>query len=190
MPRIKRKEKIKEVAQNMFRTRGYRATSMRTLAKSVGIKAASLYNHIESKEEILQEICFRIADEFFAAQEATPKQETNPEILLRHAIAAHVKVVTANLDAAAVFLHDWRYLSEPSLSEFKSLRKKYESLFRKIIRDGMDQKLFTKSDETFVILAIFSSLNWIYDWYDIQGKWNSDDVAGLLADFILTGIKR
>ena len=47
----------------MFRQKGFPATSMRDLAEAVGIEAASLYNHIQSKSEILQEIVFRTAND-------------------------------------------------------------------------------------------------------------------------------
>jgi AcrR family transcriptional regulator len=40
-------------------------TSMRDLADTVGIEAASLYNHIKSKSEMLQEIIFRIATDAY-----------------------------------------------------------------------------------------------------------------------------
>ena len=58
-----RKDVIIRKASALFRTKGFTATSMRDLAISVGVEAPSLYNHIGSKSELLQDICFKIADE-------------------------------------------------------------------------------------------------------------------------------
>ena len=60
-----RKNLILQKAAAMFREKGYAATSMRDLADTVGIEAASLYNHIKSKSEMLQEIIFRIATDAY-----------------------------------------------------------------------------------------------------------------------------
>jgi len=191
MPRqkgIQRKNQITNVATNKFREKGYRAVSMRELADHVGIEAASFYNHFDSKESILKEICFRMANEFFKGMESSLKGETSPDKALALAIKSHIKVITENTDASAVFFHDWRYLSEPYLSEFKEMRKKYENIFRNIIRQGMNKKLFEKHDETFLVLTIFSTLNWVYEWYDPTGKFSPEQIAENLSHVILNGI--
>src|SRR5205085_4446759 len=118
---IKRKDQITRIAMNKFREKGYRAVSMRELADHVGIEAASFYNHFDSKESILKEICFRMANEFFTGLEKALKDETKPDKRLECAIRSHIRVITDNTDASAVFFHDWRYLSEPYLGEFKEL---------------------------------------------------------------------
>jgi AcrR family transcriptional regulator len=187
---VKRKDQITRVAMNKFREKGYRAVSMRELAGHVGIEAASFYNHFDSKESILKEICFRMAHAFFNGVEEAMKEEKTLDKMLAHAIRSHIKVITENLDASAVFFHDWRYLSEPYLGEFKEMRKKYENIFRKILREGMNKKIFEKQDETFTVLTIFSSLNWVYEWYDAKGKLSPDQIAENLSKLILDGIRK
>ena len=66
-----KKDLIIGKASAMFREKGFPATSMRDLAEAVGIEAASLYNHIQSKSDILQEIIFRTANECNVHLEAT-----------------------------------------------------------------------------------------------------------------------
>jgi len=193
MPRqkgIQRKDQITNVATNKFREKGYRAVSMRELADHVGIEAASFYNHFDSKESILKEICFRMAHEFFNGLEEAIKAQQVPDKMLALAIKSHIRVITENTDASAVFFHDWRYLSEPYLSEFKELRVKYENIFREILRQGMSKKLFAKQDETFLVLTIFSLLNWVYEWYDPNGKFTPVQIAENLSSMILNGIRK
>ena len=50
------KEKIFEVSIDLFSQYGYDGVSIRQIAKEVGIKESSIYNHYPSKESILDEI--------------------------------------------------------------------------------------------------------------------------------------
>ena len=58
-----KQKKILDVAVELFKEKGYMGSSVRDLATRLNIKAASLYAHIRSKEEILEWICFGIAQE-------------------------------------------------------------------------------------------------------------------------------
>ena len=53
---VKTKDRILNAAIDLFSKDGYSATSMRNLAAKSGIKVSSLYNHYQSKEEILDSI--------------------------------------------------------------------------------------------------------------------------------------
>src|SRR6186997_212077 len=82
-----KKDLILQKAAAMFREKGFAATSMRDLAETVGIEAASLYNHIRSKNEILEAICFDVANRFNTNIEAIESGHHSSshkvEILLR-----------------------------------------------------------------------------------------------------------
>ncbi|MBN3491138.1 TetR/AcrR family transcriptional regulator [Acholeplasma equirhinis] len=60
------KELIYQNAIELFSTHGYNNLGMRDLAKSVGIKASSIYNHYKSKEDILMDIAASLIKEMAA----------------------------------------------------------------------------------------------------------------------------
>ena len=185
---MSRKEQIEKTATALFKTKGFSATSMRDLANELGIEAASIYSHIKSKEEILQRVCFRMAQEFFEAIDAAEAVDGSATERLQHAIAAHVRVLTKNTEASAVFLHEWRHLSEPFHGEFLALRDKYEARFRRIIRTGIDSGEFSVPDEKFAALTILSGLNWIHTWYKPEGKMKPEEIADNLSAMLLNGL--
>jgi AcrR family transcriptional regulator len=53
---ISTKEKVFEVALDLFAQKGYDAVSMREIADAVGIRKASLYSHFSSKDDLLEQI--------------------------------------------------------------------------------------------------------------------------------------
>lgn len=50
------REKILSESLDLFSKKGYHGTSMREIAKAVGIKGSSIYNHFSGKEEIFSEL--------------------------------------------------------------------------------------------------------------------------------------
>lgn len=187
---LSRKQQIEFTATSLFKSKGFSATSMRDLANALGIEAASIYSHIKSKEEILQRVCFRMANEFFEALDTAGTPEATATEKLRRAIQAHVEVLTQNTAASAVFLHEWRHLSEPFHDTFLALRDKYEARFREIIRAGIQSAEFTVPDEKFAALTILSSLNWIHTWYKPEGKMTPTEIADNLSEMLLNGLKQ
>jgi TetR/AcrR family transcriptional regulator, cholesterol catabolism regulator len=188
---IARRNQIREKAQTLFRERGYAATSMRDLADALGIEAASLYNHVASKEEILQEICFRMAEEFFSAIEPIVESGLGPKEKLRAATEAHLGVIAANADASAVFLHEWRHMGEPFLSDFKLMRRRYELLFRKMIEEGIHKGVFRKIDAAIAARTLLSATNWTFEShksFKSLGKLSPSEISGQITTILIEGI--
>src|SRR3954471_14961700 len=101
---LTRKEQIFRKAAELFREKGYAASSMRDLAQLLGIEAASLYSHIKSKEEILRNLCFDMATEFRKSLEEVEKQDLSASERLRKGIIGHIQVMAKDLTASAVFM--------------------------------------------------------------------------------------
>lgn len=188
--KISRKEQIFQTAERLFKEKGYMATSMRDIAAELGIEAASLYSHIKSKDEILETICFRMAEQFLQAIAEANDLYFNAEERLKMAIKSHIEILTSDLNASSVFIREWRHLIEPKLSEFKELRNKYENEFKAILQNGEEENVFETVDKKFAALTILSALNWITEWYKPEGSMTADEIAENLFNFILTGLKK
>jgi AcrR family transcriptional regulator len=185
-----RKTEILQAAQRLFRKQGYAVASMRDIASDMQMEAASLYNHIDSKEEILNITCFNLAEKLNSGLEEINDIYFNAEEKLRTAVKMHVKTLTEDLNAAYVFIHDWRNLSEPKLSQFISHRNLYEKGFTTILEEGEKEGAFKEVDNKFAVLTILSSLNWIVEWYKADGKMSPEEIATKLSDFILSGLSK
>jgi|LauGreDrversion2_5_1035112.scaffolds.fasta_scaffold06540_3 AcrR family transcriptional regulator len=187
---ISRKEQIILTAAQLFKQKGYEASSMRDIALVLNIEAASLYHHIKSKEEILELICFSMAQKFLSAIAEVNDIYFNAEEKLRKAILHHVEIITEDINKSAVFLREWRSLPEKSLKEFMLLRNQYESEFTHIIENGMQEDIFENVDKKFAVLSILSSVNWINEWYQADGKMNAEEIAKKISDFVMGGLRK
>ncbi len=187
---ISRKEQIVEEAANLFRLKGYASATMRDLAAELGIEAASIYHHYKSKEELLEKICFDMADKFITNAKEVNDIYFNAEEKLRLSIKLHVELITENQNQSAVFLSEWRSLSEPKLSLFKQLRQQYENQFMIILKDGEKEDIFDHTDIKFAVLSILSTINFVNEWYKVDGKMNPAEIAEKLSNFILGGLRK
>ena len=184
-----RKDQVIHTAADMFREKGYSATSMRDLANKLGIEAASLYSHIRSKEEILHTLCFGMAEKFMNSLDQVEQKKISFKQKLRAGIVSHIEVMADNLTASAVFMNEHRHLSEDHLHEFRLLRINYINRFKRIIERGIRAGEFREIDTKLAVMTLFSSLNWMPHWYDPTGAINLEILGNQLADMLIEGLK-
>lgn len=188
---LSRKEQVIRKAAELFREKGYAASSMRDLAQKLGIEAASLYSHIKSKEEILQSLCFDMAGEFRKSLDEVEKINTSAADKLSRGITGHIQVMAKDLTASAVFMNEHRHLSQPWLREFLLLRINYINRFKAIIEAGVKAGEFkAEIDRKLAVMTLFSSLNWMPLWYDPSSAIDSNELGKQLADMLVNGLKK
>ena len=115
-----RRQEIMGTALGLMRKKGYLNTSMRDIASSVNMEAASLYNHIKGKEEILIDTCFGLAETLEIGIKEVNDIYFNAAEKLSMAIHSHIKALTQDLNASHLFVHEWRHLSDDKRTQFIS----------------------------------------------------------------------
>lgn len=160
-----RKTEIIAVAARLFKEKGYSAVTMRDIAQAMDIKAASLYNHIQSKQEILVLIIIEIAEEFTLVMNEIVSSNLSTLKKIERVIQLHITITLRNSDALACLNNDWMHLTDDQLSYFIKMREDYEQNFRKIIQEGIQNGQLKKSNQDVMVYAILSSLRTMYLWH-------------------------
>ncbi len=161
---------------------------MRDIARSVDMEAASLYNHISSKQEILRVIIMSIAERFTDGLEKISLSEVSPIQKLEAVIQQHVQMTIEHTDAIALIPSEWVHLKEPNLKKFVLLRDKYEKEFKSLMLDAIEAGEIGKVDPDLAVFTLLSTLRWLYSWYS---KYRPEDTTGLkskLTQYLLKGI--
>lgn len=184
-----RRQQIEDAASALFRERGYAATSVRDIAQALNLQGGSLYAHVASKEDVLWSIVIRAADRFNTEVGPLAASGAPAPSQLREMIRAHVAVVTSAQKDAAVFLHEWRFLSADRREQMAARRDAYEALFRKAISEGVAAGLFASVDVRMTAMAILSALNGIATWYRADGGLSADEIADSYADLFLRALR-
>ena len=190
MVETSRRQAIEEVASDLFRERGYAATSIRDIARALSVQGASLYAHVTSKEDVLWSIVDRAATRFEQAadraeQEADAHRPGDPAEAIAALVEAHVDVLTADVDEAGVFLNEWRSLGEERRQRILERRDAYQRRFRAHIEQGIAVGTFAMTDPSIAASTILSALNGIAAWYDPDGRLPADRIADHLVDLTL-----
>lgn len=158
-----KRELILEESAKLFSEKGYTATSMKDIANVLGVEAASLYNHIQSKQEILGVLLLSISKKFYSGiidirDSSYPNKEKLKEI-----IKMHIRVVIEHQDISSLILQDWKHLKDPYYSEFVEKRKVYIEILKEVVNKGVTSGELKNVNPLIVLNCILSSLRWVYD---------------------------
>jgi len=189
MPKETRKQEIIRVAAKLFKSKGYSAVTMRDLAKAMDIKAASLYNHISSKQAILQDIIIAIAEDFTTGMQNIMNSDTNSIGKLEQIISLHVKIATENTDGLAALNLDWMHL-ENKLDYYLKLRNDYEANYLKIIEDGIANNDIRPVKPDVFMFSMLSTLRSLYLWLPKKEIINQPELTKNLSQILIKGINK
>jgi TetR/AcrR family transcriptional regulator, cholesterol catabolism regulator len=163
---------------------------MQDLADELGLLRGSLYAHIGSKEELLFEVVDEGADRFLARGHEAVDAPGSASLRLRAFLAGHVETAIEHLDAATVFLNEWRYLSAELRAIIEEKRDRYEDMIRAIINHGVTRGEFTPdADVRFAGLLVLSAGNWVYEWYRPGGPMGPIEIAEKFSELIVRGLE-
>jgi TetR/AcrR family transcriptional regulator len=105
------RDRVLQVALSLFAEHGYRGTSLRDIARRIGIKAPSLLHHFPSKEQLYVAVLDRIFEGMEESAQRVLSGNDNFQERCRIAIVSAIDVIAATPDSMRII---WREMTEES----------------------------------------------------------------------------
>ncbi len=159
--------KVLDEAARLFRTQGFGGTSVRDIARAVGMLPGSLYCHFATKEELLTAVYTKGVEQISTAVETVVARQTDPWQRLEAACVAHLESILRDDDYAQVVIRVHPADIPVANQTLIDLRNRYEALFIELVkalplRRGTDRRSFR--------LLLIGALNSSQTWYRASGK--------------------
>ena len=184
-----KKEVIIDKATRLFMEKGFGSASMRDIAEHVGVEAASLYNHIQSKSEILQDICFKVANQFIQNLEQVEASSASALEKMETLIRFHIRMMLQQYESIYISDHEWRHLPEPYLSNFLNQRRHYRKRLASIIEQGMQTGQMKEIEPYVAVLTILSAISGIESWHRSRKNITEEVLEENMVKFLVEGLK-
>jgi AcrR family transcriptional regulator len=183
--------RILDQAAHLFLTIGYAETTVRRIAGAVGIKAASLYHHFGSKDEVFESILTRgiqVMVESFDIARSTSKGLTTKEQLRFH-IRAHLGSLFEHGPYTAVHVSSFHFAPPIVKQQIVPIRDGYEALWTSLLNElNAKDQMSMPTSVALHRLILFGAMNSSIEWFDPDGDYSLDSLANAITDQFWEGV--
>ncbi len=164
-------------AAHLFKTKGYDRTTVRDLAKLVGIQSGSIFHHFKTKEHILLAVMREVirfnTDRMIRQVEAAHTTRDKVLALVRSELQS---ILGETSEAMTALVFEWRALSPESQHEILGLRQTYEHIWLSVL-DAAKEEGLTVLDSFILRRLLTGALSWTINWYRDDGQISIDQLA-------------
>jgi len=179
------------VAARLFKEQGYRATTLEDIAAAVGMLKGSLYYYIQSKEELLYIVVREPVRQAYNKLEEIVNSNAPIKTKIAQAIANYMMLFHQHYPHMAVYLHDYHHLMQKLQKDIIETPKHYQRLWATLLQQGIDAgELRNDLDVKVTGYAILGMCNWVYRWYNPEGKCSAEEIAAIFTTLVLDGLSR
>lgn len=184
------KREILDAAALLLSRDGYDATTVRTIATRVGIKAGSIYHHFASKDILVQEVLDEgvglVRADVEAALAALPAG-ADARTRIRAAIEAHLRAFLEHSAYTSATIKTFTQLPEPLRAQSRVHRREYETIWLALVEALVAERFVAEVPRPEMLrLYLLGAMNWAAEWYR-PGKLSIAEIAEDLTILVSRG---
>jgi AcrR family transcriptional regulator len=182
---INERSDVRAAAVALFAEQGYRATGVRDIADALGIGATSIYSHIKSKSELLNEILIDTLDAILTVQRDAISSSTDVVEQLRRAAESHARFLAEHPQEADITIRDFRWAEGDAVNAIDARRRRYRKVFEDLIIEGANQGRMSVPNAKITAFAIIEMAEGIPRWFRTGREVSINQLAYMYGEYAL-----
>ncbi|PKM23152.1 MAG: TetR/AcrR family transcriptional regulator [Gammaproteobacteria bacterium HGW-Gammaproteobacteria-14] len=177
--------KLLSAAARLFREQGFDRTTVRDIAREVGIQSGSLFHHFPTKEDILYAVMGEVIRFNTERLRQAIAGTHDPVQRLRGLIRAELQAIIGDTrEAMSVLVYEWRCLTPEHQKDTLALRAIYEQLWMDTL-EGLRSHGRLRGDAFIIRRLITGMTSWSSNWFDAHGNLTIDQLADIILERVI-----
>lgn len=183
---LERRQLILNAAAELFSEQGYDRSSIRDIARKVGLLPGSVYHYFPSKDELYLAVHREGFQRVLGRVKAAAEKGRDPWDRLRRACQVHVSGIVEGSPVDRITGHSLSFTgNQELLAKIQPYRQDYEEVFRDLINA---LPVAPGTDRSLLRLFLLGGMNWIYLWYREGGR-SPQDIADEMVEMVRRGVE-
>jgi AcrR family transcriptional regulator len=187
VPELETKERLLRVAIDLFAARGFAGTSIRDIAKAMGMSISNIYHYYGSKEGILLAILDRASWPLLAGLEQAAALDGAPLERFAHLVDVHVGLSHRINSESRIYTIDLRQLPSEAREAARAIQRRILDLYVGQLQLLADAGLVRSGDVTATAFNVMAVINWSLRWYQPEGTLSLAQLTDEVRAFVLGG---
>lgn len=167
---------------------GFEKTSVRKIAKEVGLSVPGMFHYVPSKEEILNEIMIGFMDEGYKRLMEIYSSAMGSVEKLEAVCKFYVEYYAGHKDQLTILVSEGKSLSPKHRRNFVDKQRVYVEALKRLLSDLGKEGLLKSIDHSVLAFIFFGMVNYTYTWYNPRGTMGPDALGDIFSEVFLRGV--
>lgn len=183
-----RREELLRVAADLFSEKGFYGTSIRDIARKLGVSVSVIYHHFQNKEGLWSEIIDYSVRILPRKLELALNDGGSAVDRFRQLVLAHLESSEFYRKESKMFLVDINRLSVTGDSVGQDIQRRILDIYVQVIEEMRREGLIRTTHTKIVAFNVLGVVNWYLRWYRPDGPMPVDQIYEEIISFVLYGV--
>lgn len=185
---LKKSLEIQRVIAHLFAHKGYHSTSMREIARELGMNQSSLYHYFKTKEDILFKLMNEAMDSALATMEEICATDLQPQEKLNRILRFYTRYYAGDQERLILLVNEQNSLNSEHRRILVDKERRYIQLFKGVFEELGGHQMTKEIPHSFAIFAFLGMVHYTIKWYHRDGAVDLDRLAEIFTEIFTRGV--